>query len=166
MANIDNLRPSEYKLSREEAKKGGKKSGETRRRKAEFRKRFREAMELAADPAVAKSLSKTGIPVETNYDVLIAGIVKGVMKSNPAMAKEALRLIGEDDLTNQKAEMHKIEKAKAELEIERQKLEVEKQRIWLEAVKAQQGQGEELPDDGFLDALKGSAVEDWEHEDI
>lgn len=33
MANEQNLRPSEYKLSREEAKKGGKKSGEVRRRK-------------------------------------------------------------------------------------------------------------------------------------
>jgi len=33
MANEQNLRPSEYKLSREEAKKGGIASGESRRRK-------------------------------------------------------------------------------------------------------------------------------------
>ena len=33
MANEQNLRPSEYKLSQEEAKKGGKASAEARRRK-------------------------------------------------------------------------------------------------------------------------------------
>lgn len=38
MANEQNLKPTEYKLSKEEAKKGGKKSGETRRRKADMRK--------------------------------------------------------------------------------------------------------------------------------
>ena len=38
MANEQNLRPTEYKLSKEEAKKGGKKSGETRRKKADMRK--------------------------------------------------------------------------------------------------------------------------------
>ena len=33
MANEQNLRPSEYKFSQEEAKRGGKKSGEVRRQK-------------------------------------------------------------------------------------------------------------------------------------
>ena len=42
MANEQNLRPSEYRLSQEEAKKGGIKSGETRRRK----KSLREQMEM------------------------------------------------------------------------------------------------------------------------
>lgn len=37
MANEQNLRPSEYKLSQEEAKKGGKASGEARRRKRDIR---------------------------------------------------------------------------------------------------------------------------------
>ena len=37
MANEQNLRPSEYKLSQEEAKKGGIASGETRRRKRDIR---------------------------------------------------------------------------------------------------------------------------------
>lgn len=37
MANEQNLRPSEYKLSREEAKKGGKASAEARRRKRDLR---------------------------------------------------------------------------------------------------------------------------------
>ena len=37
MANEQNLRPSEYKLSLEEAKKGGKASGEARRRKRDLK---------------------------------------------------------------------------------------------------------------------------------
>lgn len=37
MANEKNLRPCEYKLSQEEAKKGGKASGEARRRKRDLK---------------------------------------------------------------------------------------------------------------------------------
>lgn len=37
MANEQNLRPAEYKLSLEEAKKGGIKSGEARRKKRDLR---------------------------------------------------------------------------------------------------------------------------------
>lgn len=37
MANEQNLKPCEYKLSREEAKKGGKKSGEVRRARKTLR---------------------------------------------------------------------------------------------------------------------------------
>lgn len=45
MANEQNLRPGEYRLSQEEAKKGGIASGAARRKKADLRKAFREAME-------------------------------------------------------------------------------------------------------------------------
>ena len=38
MANEQNLRPSEYKLSQEEAKRGGIRSGEVRREKATMKK--------------------------------------------------------------------------------------------------------------------------------
>lgn len=37
MANIENLRPSEYKLTLEEQKKGGIRSGEVRKNKATFK---------------------------------------------------------------------------------------------------------------------------------
>ena len=42
MANEQNLRPSEYHLTREEAKKGGIKSGEVRRAKRTFRELMEE----------------------------------------------------------------------------------------------------------------------------
>lgn len=45
MANEQNLRPSEYKLSREEAKKGGVNSGKARRRKRDLRKALETLLE-------------------------------------------------------------------------------------------------------------------------
>lgn len=45
MANEQNLRPSEYKLSQEEAKKGGIASGESRRRKKLLRECLEELLE-------------------------------------------------------------------------------------------------------------------------
>lgn len=44
MANEQNLRPSEYKLSREEAKKGGIKSGQVRREKRMLKELLEEAL--------------------------------------------------------------------------------------------------------------------------
>lgn len=45
MANEQNLRPSEYKLSQEEAKKGGIASGEARRRKRDLRRALEALLE-------------------------------------------------------------------------------------------------------------------------
>lgn len=45
MANEQNLRPSEYKLSQEEAKKGGIRSGEARRRKRDLKKAMEALLE-------------------------------------------------------------------------------------------------------------------------
>lgn len=45
MANEQNLRPSEYKLSQEEAKKGGINSGKTRKRKADLRKMAQQVLD-------------------------------------------------------------------------------------------------------------------------
>ena len=47
MANISNLRPGEYKLSVEEAKKGGIASGEARRRKKTLREKAKLLMSLS-----------------------------------------------------------------------------------------------------------------------
>ena len=47
MANEQNLRPGEYKLSQEEAKKGGIASGEARRRKKSLREKAKLLMSLS-----------------------------------------------------------------------------------------------------------------------
>ena len=166
MANIDNLNPVRSEAeAREKGRKGGKASGVARRKKADVKARLEMVMQMQADPKVAAAMSKTGIEVEDNLDVLVAGMMKGVMKSNPQMTEKVLKLLGQDVTEAQKQAKAELEIEKARLEIERQQLENEKQKIWLEAVKAQQGQADELPDDGFIEALKGSALEDW-NEDI
>jgi hypothetical protein len=46
MANEQNLRPAEYKLTLEEQKKGGKASGEARRRKRDLRLAVEQLLEM------------------------------------------------------------------------------------------------------------------------
>ena len=55
MANEQNLRPCEYKLSQEEAKKGGIASGEARRRKRDLRL----AMEMLLEKDITDKNGKT-----------------------------------------------------------------------------------------------------------
>lgn len=55
MANEQNLRPSEYRLSQEEAKKGGIASGEARRRKRDLRL----AMEALLEQDITDNKGKT-----------------------------------------------------------------------------------------------------------
>ena len=48
MANEQNLQPGKYKLSQEEAKRGGKASGESRRRKKTIKAGIKAMMEEGA----------------------------------------------------------------------------------------------------------------------
>lgn len=57
MANEQNLKPSEYKLSQEEAKKGGKASGEARRRKRDLRLALEALLEKEYQGIDGKRLS-------------------------------------------------------------------------------------------------------------
>lgn len=57
MANEKNLRPSEYKLSQEEAKRGGIASGEARRRKRDIRLALEALLEKEYKGKDGKTLS-------------------------------------------------------------------------------------------------------------
>lgn len=119
-------------------------------------------MEAAADPRVAKAMSKTGVDVKDNADVVIAGIYKGVIKGEPKSLAMWMELTGQSVKENRKGELFEYEKRKAEAEAKRAEMETELYRMRLEAIK---GVGQdELPDDGFLEALKGTAAEDWSDE--
>ena len=97
MANEQNLRPSEYKLSQEEAKKGGINSGKARREKRDRHKRIQELFALAVkDPKLKANLEKMGIDVtdadlETAADarVMVELLRKGDYKAWQAMKAEA-----------------------------------------------------------------------------
>lgn len=71
MANEQNLRPSEYKLSQEEAKKGGIASGEARRRKRDIR--------LALEALLEKDITdKHGNVMSTAEAIAIKQIEKAL----------------------------------------------------------------------------------------
>ena len=97
MANEQNLRPSEYKLSQEEAKKGGINSGKARREIRDRHKRIQELFALAIkDPKLKQNLLNMGIDVtdadlETAADarVMVELLKRGDYKAWQAMKEEA-----------------------------------------------------------------------------
>lgn len=76
MANEQNLRPSEYKLSQEEAKKGGINSGKARREKADLKKQLQLFLEMDA------TTDKHGEPL-TGAELMVKVAVKEMTKGNP-----------------------------------------------------------------------------------
>jgi len=84
VANEQNLRPSEYKLSQEEAKKGGIASGKTRREKATMKK----ALEMLLDETNKKS-------GKTYRELATLGLIQGAIKGNALNYKTILEVMGE-----------------------------------------------------------------------
>lgn len=88
MANEQNLRPGEYKLSVEEAKKGGIASGEARRKKATMRETLR--MMLEDIPIDKENKNKL-----TNKQLATLGLINGARLGNANNYKTILEAIGE-----------------------------------------------------------------------
>ena len=120
MANEQNLKPSEYKLSQEEAKKGGINSGKTRKRKADLRRMAQEVLdgtykdkhgkEFTGEEAVIQGIvANLADPKGKNWgkamDLLISllGANKGreekqLLKAQTALIKAKVELMsGSDD---------------------------------------------------------------------
>ena len=163
MANEQNLIPFRNENeAREAGKKGGVKSGETRRRKRDLKQRMKALMQMDADPKIAAAMEKAGVPVKDNLDVMMAAIYKGALKGDPRMVDKALELADQDAAAKARKAKEKAELERLQLENERLKLENEKMRMWLDAINGT----EEIEDDGFLEALKDAAAEDWDEADI
>lgn len=88
MANEQNLKPGEYKLSVEEAKKGGINSGIARRQKATMRETLK--MMLEDIPIDEENKNKL-----TNRELATLGLIKGARCGNSANYKTMLEVIGE-----------------------------------------------------------------------
>ena len=82
MANEQNLRPSEYKLSQEEAKKGGIASGEARRKKRDLR--------LALEILLEKEYKDKSGKEVTGAEAVTAKLFEKAMKGD-VRAFETLR---------------------------------------------------------------------------
>lgn len=143
MANNGNLRRLSPSEAREYGHRGGKASGESRRRKADFRKVLNALLTAKIDnPEWTPLLESLGL------DSTLEAVV------NAAMIREALSgnvkaYLAIKDVLGQTS------KSDADLE---------EQRLRMGAAKAKMGapNEEDDSDDGFLDALKGSAEKDWD----
>ena len=147
MANNENLIPFTSNQSREEAvkngRKGGKASGEARRRKADFRRTLNALLTTEID-----SPEWTPILKAMGLDSTLESAV------NMAMIKEALEgnvkaYVAIKDVLGQKS------KSDTDLEEQQLRMATTKSKLGTDVE-------EEPEDDGFLDALNESAADDWD----
>lgn len=125
------------------ASAGGKASGEARRKKADFRKTLNALLTAEIDsPEWSPVLEALGLDSTLESAVNAAMIMKA-MKGD-VRAYEAI--------------------AKYSGQSEKSDTDQEEQQLRMAASKAKMGGGDEdeVEDDGFLDALNGSAGTDWE----
>ena len=143
--------------------KGGKQSGKARAEKKTFKECLKLMMDEQAPDKIRSAFDRNGYDVTTHREAITAAILMGAMQGNPKMVDKALELLGEDYKKAAREAEIQIQKERFELEKAKADLEAEKAKIWMEAVKSQQEA--EMEDDGFLDALKETATEDWNDED-
>lgn len=141
MANNGNLRRLSPSEAREYGRRGGKASGESRRRKADFRKTLNALLTAEIDnPEWTPLLEALGLD-STLESAVNAAIIR------EALAGDVKAYIAIRDTLGQTT------KSEADLE---------EQKIRTAAAKAKTGQyvEEELEDDGFLQAFN-DAADDW-----
>ena len=88
MANVENLKPGEYKLSQEEAKKGGINSGKARREK----KTMKQVLEMMLNDIPIDEENKDKL---TNQQLATLGLIKGARQGNASNYKTILETLGE-----------------------------------------------------------------------
>lgn len=155
MANEQNLVPFTSNQSREEAKKngrkGGIKSGEARRRNAALRETMNRLLTMKVNvEGLSDVLEADG--VESTYEDVISMAMIEQAARGDVKAYNAIRAtVGQ---TN-----------KSELDEEEQRARIEQIKANTERMRAGSGEEEEIADDGFLEALNGTAGEDWSDEE-
>lgn len=148
MANNENLIPFNKRSvneAREFGRRGGKASGESRRKKADFRKTLNALLTAEIDsPEWTPVLEALGL--ESTLEAAV----------NAAMIREALN----GDVKAYMAIKDVLgQTSKSDADLEEQKLR-------MDATKASMGlDNEEQEDDGFLDALKATVEDDWADEE-
>ena len=130
----ENLRPCEYKLSQEEAKKGGIRSGQVRKQK----KTVAEYLRKWADGEVVseknkKALEALGLSEEaTNRTLLVVPLIQKASKGDTKALQMALELLGEDK--------------KKELEIKKLRREIELLKAETQKLRMMTGEDREVED--------------------
>ncbi len=150
MANERNLmqyRSSTPDERRRNASKAGKASGEARRRKANLRQTMNAILTSDVDiPEWTPILEALGLD-STLETVISAAMVREAMNGNVKAFTAIKDVLGQT--------------SKSETDLEEQK-------VRMAATKAKMGvdNEEDQEDDGFLDALRSSAEDDWSGDDM
>lgn len=102
MANVQNLTPFTSEQSHEEAvkngAKGGKASGESRRKKRSLREAMETMLALDLSEKEIKALAEKGYDAETQLDALTAAALISAKKGNSQAFANVMRLLGEETL--------------------------------------------------------------------
>ena len=144
----ENLRPGEYKLSQEEAKKGGIKSGQARRQKktvAEYLRKWADS-EVIEEKNI-NALQALGLSEEaTNRTLLVIPLIKKASGGDMKAMQMVIELLGEDK--------------KKDLEIKKLTQEIELLKAETEKLRMQVGDDREVEDLTALgDMLKNEEEE-------
>lgn len=150
-----NLIPFTKETAKENGSKGGKASVKARRRKKKMKQAMEYLLSMPADERYQEQMEILGIDDEymDNQMLMLISAFQQATKGNV----KAMQFI--KDITGSQA-VSDLEKQRIKLEKERLQLEKEK----LEFAKAKSAEYVEdikVEDDGFLDALNGTAKDDW-----
>lgn len=119
----ENLRPCEYKLSQEEAKKGGIKSGQVRKQKKTVAEYLRKWADSEVSEKDKKVLQALGLSEEaTNRTLLVIPLIKKASGGDMKAMQMVIELLGEDKKKD-------LEIKKLTQEIELLKAETQKLRM-------------------------------------
>lgn len=144
--------------ARQFGKKGGKASGETRRKKADFRKMLNMLLTTKIDnPEWTPVLEAMGLDSTLESAVNMA-IIKQALDGDPKAYTAVRDTLGQSTKSDLEIEKQKIEIEKQRAEIERERVQIEKQKAELEKLKKEMDPAvEQFETDEFIKALKGQA---------
>ena len=129
----ENLRPCEYKLSQEEAKKGGIRSGQVRKQKKTVAEYLRKWADGEVSEKDKKELEALGLSEEaTNRTLLVVPLIKKASSGDTKALQMALELLGEDK--------------KKELEIKKLRHEIELLKAETQKLRMMTGEDREVED--------------------
>lgn len=129
----ENLRPCEYKLSQEEAKKGGIRSGQVRKQKKTVAEYLRKWADSEVSEKDKKELEALGLSEEaTNRTLLVVPLIQKASKGDTKALQMALELLGEDK--------------KKELEIKKLRREIELLKAETQKLRMMTGEDREVED--------------------
>ena len=120
MANEQNLRPSEYKLSQEEAKRGGINSAKARREKKTIQKILADLLdsEIKDSPQFAKLASKMGVESDKSVKDIFTMVclLNSVKSGNLGDLERLSKLLGEDKQNENADVLSKLDKVIGEVD--------------------------------------------------